>query len=186
MASPTEAATERQRPARQAGRGEPRRATLLGWVAAAGVLVALAVVVGGPGVDAGDVPPSGSPEQEVAAITFGTGRDPSTGQLVGTGGTFQAGGSFVYRLELDEPIGAATVWVEVTRTEPAPGVVVQDPSPLAADPASPRVEFEVPIDSLLGAWGPGTYEMRIYAERQGALIGQGRFSLAAPEASSGS
>lgn len=186
MASPAEAATERQRPARQAGRGEPRRATLLGWLAAAGVLLALAVVVGGPRVDAGDVQPSGSAEQEVAAITFGTGRDPSTGQLVGTGGTFEAGGSFVYRLELDEPIGVATVWVEVTRTDPAPGAVVQEPSPLAADQASPRVEFEVPLDSLLAAWGPGSYEMRIYRERQGALIGQGRFTLAMPQASSGS
>lgn len=160
----------------------PRARRVVGWVAAAALVIGIALavrVVGG----AGDGVPTASPGGSAAAggplaIAFGTSLDPATGLVAPATRTtrFAAGDTFAYSVADMPP--PATVSVEVERIAGGPLEVVQRPSRQVLGDAA-VVAFAVPADALLEDFGPGEYRMRIYAEGETTPAAEGVFELVA-------
>lgn len=162
----------------------PRMRTIVGWLAAIGIVIIAAFFVGRLGSpEAPAASPQGSDAPSTPQpIAFGTGLDAATGEVATDLriARFAAGDLFAYSAERP---GAAIeeVFVEVIRVgdgDPAP---VQTPAVQALDPAYPEtIAFDVPADALIAAFGPGTFVMRIYLDPAGEPIAEGQFELVAP------
>lgn len=152
-----------------------------GWFAAAlliGVVALLFRILGGNG-DGTVVNPSPSSSSGPApSIRFGTAIDPATGAVADSAevNRFAEGDLFAYSLEV---AGAAPteVFVEVRRTGGGPIEAVQDPIDAQPVPDPRIIAFQVPADALLAAFGPGRYEMLVYADPAAEALGSGRFEL---------
>jgi hypothetical protein len=153
----------------------------MGWLVAGGLLVALAFVVGGPAAEQGLLGSRSSPTSTAsaaAAIRFGLALDADTRRAIRPVRAYRAGQTFAYSVTLTEPPLSSTIFVEVERLSGRPRVV-QERSIQHITAGRRTVAFTVPTDDLLGAWGSGRFEMRIYLGQQGAPIAIGRFRLVA-------
>jgi len=161
---------------RRAGPG-PRARTWLGWAAAAGGIAAVAFIVGRAGSEVGLPSPTPSPSAAAPLpISFGTALDPITGLATQLTDRFRAGDTFAYSVQLPAAPGVDSVNVEIVLLEGDSGTVVQPPDDQGIVPTSAIIAFTVQTTKLLAAWGPGSYEMRIYL---GATkkVAVGRFTL---------
>jgi hypothetical protein len=167
----------------------PRGLRIAGWLAVIALiaLVALAVRLLGGNADGAAVLPSPSASAGgPLAIAFGTELDPATAQVVEASRTerFIAGDTFAYSVAADAQ-RPDVVYVEVVRVTGDAEQVVQ----AIADgeqqvPAErPAVAFTVPADTLIAAFGTGTYRMRIFADPDATPIAHGTFELHDPAAS---
>ena len=167
----------------------PRGRRIAGWLAALVIVLGIAAVVrflGGNGdgtpVGAG---PSGSASARAdaaAPITFGTTIDPATGQVADAARaeSFTAGQTFAYSVAPGDAL-ADPVYVEVRRTGGGEVGVAQEAAEAQNLPDPRAIAFTVPVDVLLGAFGPGEYLMLIYADAGGTgdPLAEGTFELAA-------
>ena len=188
--------TMARRPGEEGGfRLSPRDRRLLGWIAAAAVLVGIAIAVGVLGGN-GDGAPVGatastSPSAAAAGgqIAFGTALDAATGEVAPDTrvARFAGGDTFAYSISPQGPL-PGTVYVEVERIGGGPVEVVQSAAEEGMQPVpegSPAVAFTVAASRLLEVFGPGEYRMRIFADPTAAPLAEGTFELVA-DAPSGS
>ena len=176
-----------RRPGEDGGfRLSARNRQLVGWVAAAGVLVGIAVVLGllGGNGDGAPVAPAGTTTPSTGAaepIAFGTALDPATGQVADDAAAtqFVTDDTFAYSIGPRDPM-PGSVYVEVERVGGgSPGVV--QPAAEQALPAGARaVAFAVPAGRLFDDFGPGRYRMRIFTDPAGPPLAEGGFDLLAP------
>jgi hypothetical protein len=156
----------------------PRARILLGWAAAAALVVVIAFIVGRPDRDAGGVAPNASPSAAGALpIAFGTARDPASGAATQATDRFTSGDLFAYSVRLAAPIGRDAVQVEVLRIDGDVLTVVQAPATQAVSAESQLIAFSVPAKDLLAAFGEGQFVMRIYAAADKQPVAEGRFRL---------
>ena len=155
----------------------PRARIWLGWVAAAAGIAAVAFFVGRAGSEVGLVSPSPSPSVATTLpIAFGTALHPVSGKAVQPTDRFRAGDPFAYSVELATAPGVDQILVEIIRFEGGAETVVQQPDEQGIDANSRIIAFSVPTATLLDAWGPGSYEMRIYLAG-GEPVARGTFTL---------
>lgn len=155
----------------------PRARTWLGWAAAAAGIAAVAFFVGRAGSEIGLVSPSPSPSVATSLpIAFGTALDPVSGTAIQPTDRFRAGDPFAYSVELATAPGVDQILVEIVRFEGGAETVVQQPDEQGIVASSRIVAFTVPTTRLLDAWGPGSYEMRIYLVDP-EPVARGRFTL---------
>ncbi len=155
----------------------PHARTWLAWVAAALGVGLVAFLVGRAGLEAGLPSPTPSPTvADRLPITYGTARDPVSGEAIQLTDRFRDGDPFAYSVRMPAAPGVDTVLVEIIRLN-ADGTetVAQPPSEQGVVPTSRVFAFEVRTATLLEAWGPGDYAMRIYLP--GAVVAEGRFTL---------
>lgn len=173
-----------RRPGEEGGfRLSLRDRRVVGWIAAAAVVIGIAVVVGllggngdgAPVAPAASASPSGAPGEQ---ITFGTVLDGATGEVAADARTtrFAAGDTFAYSIPAEGPV-PGTVYVEVERIGGGPAEVVQPAAEQTLSTGSGAVAFAVPADNLLRDFGPGEYRMRIHADPTEAPLGEGTFEL---------
>lgn len=156
----------------------PRARVIAGWVAAAALVAAIAIIVGLPGRDAGTPQPTASPSGPATlGITFGTALDPATGEAKGATDRFAAGDLFAYSVHLATPIGRKTIAVEVLRADGDTLTVVQTPTSQGVSATSRVIAFSVQADALLKAFGEGQFVMRIYRAAGKQPFAEGRFRL---------
>lgn len=163
----------------------PRGMRIAGWLAVVGVIGVVALVVGLLGGDAeesGVVPSPSASQAGPAPIAFGTGLDPTSGEVATAAATnrFVAGDTFAYS------VGPAAgrpdvVHVEVERTAGGEVGIVQAAANARQEvpSARPVIAFTAPADDLLAVFGPGTYVMRIYADPAQPHLAEGTFELLA-------
>ena len=90
--------------------------------------------------------------------------------------TFRREDTFAYAVE-DAP-AAEQVFVAVARTDRATPELVQEPvAPQSVTGTPARIAFSVSAGSLLDAWGPGAYVMRVHLQPDGPAIAEGEFVL---------
>jgi hypothetical protein len=168
--------------ARRSVRPSLGTAGLLGWLAAGGVLVALAFVIGGPLTEQGVLGGSPSPSGHRAPlpILFGTALDPDTNRAIHRSKRFRSGDPFAYSVTLGHRPRRQKIYVEVSRLESGSRVVVQERAPQHILPEPRTFAFRVRTDDLLAAWGAGDYEMRIFIRFKDAdPLAVGTFTLIA-------
>ena len=163
----------------------PRARRYGGWVAAAllvgGIALAFRILGGnGDGTVVGPSP-SGSAASSAAGISFGTRLDATSGEVAADARTerFAGGDLFVYSVP-PSGIVPSTVYVEVRRTGGGTAETVQAPADGQLLPDPTVIAFTVPTANLLAEWGPGAYQMLIYADPAGDPIAEGSFELVAP------
>jgi hypothetical protein len=159
----------------------PRARLIAGWVAALLLVLGIAGAVrllGESGDEGAVIPsPSGDGASSVLPIVFGTALTTERVVPVETRtATFERGTTFAYAVDGGDP--AATIYVEVERTDGGPLEIVQEPVEAQNIPDGPAlIGFTVPTANLLDAWGSGAYVMRIYLEPDGEPIAEGGFTL---------
>ena len=120
-------------------------------------------------------PPPGPP----GTLVFGTTLDEND-QIVEPIDTFTPGMPFAHSITVPEPFGVSTVGEQILRIN-ADGT---EEEVVAAIDNQPQVVPDATMAGfalrdagvLIEQWGPGLYEMRVYAA--GVLIAQGRFTFA--------
>jgi hypothetical protein len=165
---------------RRGGPG-PRARTWLGWAAAALGVAVVAFLVGRAGSEAGL--PSPTPSPSVAGplpVTFGTALDPASGEAIQPINRFRDGDPFAYSVRMLAAPGVGTIQVEIIRlnddgTETIAQPLADGEQGIIA--TSPVFAFKVQTRTLLDAWGPGVYAMRIYLPNGADPIATGRFTL---------
>jgi hypothetical protein len=150
----------------------PRRAVLLGWLAAAAAIAIFALIVGRPAEGTRDASPTPEPERQ--SILFGTRLDPATGEAVVPTDRFLAGDPFAYSLRLTQPLEVDAVTVEVLRVE---GDSLES-SHVGQLPAAGIIAEQIGADAMLATHGPGDFVMRIYVTPD-EVLGEGSFTLEA-------
>lgn len=171
---------QRLQAARRSARRSLQNTTLLGWLVAGGLLVALAFVVGRPAAEQGILGGTPSPSQpSPLPIHFGQALDPDTKRAIQRTRRFRNGDRFAYSVTLASPPGTADILVKITRLGEGRGTVVQPRSVQHILPNVRTFAFTVRADDLLAAWGAGSYEMRIFLENGGVPLAVGRFTLIA-------
>jgi hypothetical protein len=163
---------------RRGGPG-PRARTWLGWAAAALGVGVVAFVIGRAGSEAGLPSPDPSPSAVgLLPITYGPALDPVSGEAIQPTDRFRDGDLFAYSVRMPAPPGVDTILVEIIRlNDDATETVAQPPSEQGIVATSTVVAFEVEASTLLDAWGPGTYAMRIYLPGGSDPFAAGRFTL---------
>ena len=155
---------------------------LIGWLVAGGLLVGLAFIVGGPGVEQGLLGSRSSPTPSPSAalpIRFGLALDPDTNRAVRRVRSFHAGQPFAYSVTLTQPSTTSTIFVEVERISGQPRVV-QERSIQRITEGRRTFAFTVDTNDLLVAWGAGRFELRVFLGLEGGeAIAIGRFRLVA-------
>ena len=137
----------------------------------------MAFLVGRAGSEVGLISPSPSPSvASTLPIAFGTALDPVSGKAIQLTDRFRAGDPFAYSVELTAAPGVEQILVEIVRFEGGSETVVQQPDEQGIDASSRIIAFSVPTATLLDAWGPGSYEMRIYLAG-GGPVARGTFTL---------
>ncbi len=184
----------RPRPmARRPGEGgrftlSPRARLIAGWVAAVVLVLGIAGAVrlfGDSGDDGAPTPsPSSSGGTTILPIVFGTELTAERVVPVEARATsFERGTTFAYAVDGGAP--AEAVYVEVERTDGGPLETVQEPTEAQGIPEAPAlIGFMVPTATLLDAWGPGAYTMRIYLEPGAAPLAEGSFVIVEAASSS--
>jgi hypothetical protein len=165
---------------RRAGPG-PRARTSLGWAAAALGVAVVAFLVGRAGSEAGLPSPNPLPSATgPLPIAFGTALDPASGEAIQPTNRFRAGDPFAYSVRMAAAPGVDTILVEIIRlnddgTETIAQPLADGEQGIVA--TSPVFAFKVQTSSLLDAWGPGVYAMRMYLPGEADPIAAGRFTL---------
>jgi hypothetical protein len=165
---------------RRGGPG-PRARTWLGWAAAALGVAVVAFLVGRAGSEAGLSSPSPSPSATgPVSITFGTALDPASGEAIQPTNRFRDGDPFAYSVRMASAPGVDTILVEIIRlnddgSETVAQSVADGEQGVVA--TSPVFAFKVQTSTLLDAWGPGAYAMRVYLPGGVDPIATGRFTL---------
>ena len=123
--------------------------------------------------------PSPTPKP-VGKITFGTGLDRSTREVVNPTSTFAPNGFFAHSVSVPQPFGVSTVTEEVVRVANGKETVVQartDPNSVVhISPSAKIFGFVVSTNSLIQDWnGGGIFIMRIW--RGNEKLAEGRFTL---------
>ena len=123
------------------------------------------------------------PSASVAAgppgtLVFGTELDENNQSITAPTNTFTPGMNFAHTVTIPEPWGVSNIGEQVVRIlDDGTEEEVQGGAPiLAVVPDLTYAGFEVPVESLFTDWGPGIYEMRVYAAE--VLMAVGRFTLA--------
>ena len=163
---------------RRGGPG-PGARTWLGWAAAALGVVVVAFFIGRAGSEAGlaSLDPSPSASSPLP-ITFGAALDPVSGEAIQPTDRFREEDPFAYSVRMPAPPGVDTILVEIIRlNDDATETVAQPPSEQGIVPSSAVFAFEVEASTLLEAWGPGMYAMRIYLPGGSDPFAAGRFIL---------
>lgn len=125
-------------------------------------------------------PTPASTPKPIGKITFGTGLDRSTRQVVNPASTFAPSGFFAHSVSVPQPFGVSTVAEEVVRVANGKETVVQsrtDPNSLVhISPSATVFGFVVSTNSLITDWhGGGIFIMRIW--RGNEKLAEGRFTL---------
>ncbi|MEX0626159.1 MAG: hypothetical protein WD402_06415 [Chloroflexota bacterium] len=159
----------------------PRAQTWLSWAAAALGVGVVAFLVGRAGSEAGLPSPTPSPSApDPLPITYGTALDPVSGEAVEPTDRFRDGDPFAYSVRMPAAPGVETVLVEIIRLN-ADGTETVAQSLSDGEqgivPTSRVLAFEVLSATLLDAWGPGEYAMRIYLPGAVEPFAAGRFTL---------
>jgi len=123
--------------------------------------------------------PSPTPKP-IGKITFGTGLDRDTREVVDPTTTFGPNGFFAHSVSMPQPFGVSTVAEEVVRVASGKETIVQsrtDPNSLVhISPSAKVFGFVVSTNSLLADWhGGGVFIMRIW--RGNEKLAEGRFTL---------
>jgi len=123
--------------------------------------------------------PSPTPKP-IGKITFGTGLDRSTREVINPTSTFGPNEFFAHSVSVPQPFGVTTLTEEVVRVANGKETVVQartDPNSVVHVTASQKVfGFVVSTNSLLTDWGSGgIFIMRVWRGNQ--KIAEGRFTL---------
>jgi hypothetical protein len=155
----------------------PRARTWLGWGAVAAGVAVVAFFVGRAGSEGGVPTPSPSPSAPPLAVTFGTALDAVSGEAINPTDRFRAGDEFAYSVRLAAAPAVDHVLVEIVRLEGETETVAQQPSEQGIVATSPVIAFQVHAATLLTAWGPGDYVMRIFLPEATAPFATGRFTL---------
>ncbi len=161
---------------RRSGPG-PRARAWLGWGAAGAAVAIVAFFVGRAGSEVQVATPTPSPSSAALTITFGTALNPASGEAVQPADRFRAGDEFAYSVRLAAAPGVGKILVEIIRLDGASETVVQVPSQQGIVATSPVFAFKVHTSTLLAAWGPGSYAMRIYFPGGSHPFATGRFTL---------
>jgi len=87
--------------------------------------------------------------------------------------------TFAHSITVPTPFGVSTVGEQIVRIDEASGAEEEvaraiDNQPQVV-PGETSAGFEIPASNLLEEWGPGLYEMRVFAGD--TLIAVGRFRL---------
>jgi hypothetical protein len=162
--------------ARRAGPG-PRARAWLGWAAAGAAVAVVAFFVGRAGSEINVSSPTPSPSATPLTVIFGTALDPVSGEAVRSADRFRAGDEFAYSVRLAAAPGVDKILVEIIRLDGGSETVVQVPSEQGIVASSPLFAFRVHASTLLAAWGPGSYAMRIYLPGASHPFATGRFTL---------
>jgi hypothetical protein len=106
--------------------------------------------------------------------------DPASGEAIQPTNRFRDGDSFAYSVRMAAAPGVDTIQVEVIRlnddgTETVAQPLADGEQGIVA--TSPVFAFKVQASTLLDAWGPGVYVMRIYLPGGVDPIATGRFTL---------
>ena len=165
--------------AERRGRPGPRARIWLGWAAAAVGVVLVAFLVGRAGSEAGLTAPPPSPSAAgPLPITYGTALDPVSGEAIQPTDRFRDGDPFAYSVRMPAAPGVDKILVEIIRlNDDATQTVAQPPSEQGIVATSRVFAFEVQASTLLQAWGPGRYAMRIYLAGAAEPFAEGRFTL---------
>jgi len=123
--------------------------------------------------------PSPTPKP-IGKITFGTGLDRDTREVVDPTTTFGPNGFFAHSVSMPQPFGVSTVAEEVVRVASGKETIVQsrtDPNSVVhISPSAKVFGFVVSTNSLLADWhGGGVFIMRIW--RGNEKLAEGRFTL---------
>ena len=139
----------------------------------------MAFFIGRAGSEAGLPSPNPSPNaSSPLPITFGAVLDPVSGEAIQPTDRFREEDPFAYSVRMPAPPGVGTILVEIIRlNDDATETVAQPPSEQGIVPTSAVFAFEVEASTLLEAWGPGTYAMRIYLPGGLDPFAAGRFTL---------
>lgn len=137
----------------------------------------VAFFVGRAGSEVGVPSPTPSPSAAPLTVTFGTTLDPVTGEATNATDRFRAGDTVAYSVRLPAAPGIAKILVEIIRLDGETETVAQRPSNQGIVKTSPVIAFTVPASTLLGAWGPGEYVMRMYLPDAQDVFATGRFTL---------
>ncbi len=137
----------------------------------------VAFFVGRAGSEVGVPSPTPSPTAAPLTVTFGTTLDPVTGEATNATDRFRAGDTVAYSVRLPAAPGIAKILVEIIRLDGETETVAQRPSNQGIVKTSPVIAFTVPASTLLGAWGPGEYVMRMYLPDAQDVFATGRFTL---------
>jgi hypothetical protein len=169
----------------QAARRSARRTlqgrSILGWLAAGAILVALAFVVGGPAAEQGVLGETATPSPAPPLpIRFGHNLDPDSNRAVQRTRRFRSGDSFAYSVTLPARPGTEDIFVEVARIDGDVRTVVQERSLQHILPEPRTFAFRVRTDDLLEAWGAGNFEMQIFLQGRREPLAAGSFTLIAP------
>jgi len=162
----------------------PRARLIGGWLVALLLVLGIAGAVrllGGNGdgsaLLASPSPTGGGPLHPIA---FGTALDAT--RLVPADALtnrFVREDTFAYAVPDAEP--ASVIYVEVRRVANGSAEVVQEPVDPQEIPGAPaNIGFSVPAANLLDAFGPGSFEMRIYLDPASRAIAEGAFELVEP------
>lgn len=172
---------------RRSGPG-PRAQTWLAWAAAALGVGVVAFLVGRAGSEAGL--PSPTPMPSAAGplpILYGTALDPASGEATQPADRFRDGDPLAYSVRMPSAPGVDTILVEVIRLNADGTETVAQPQSRGEQgvvATSPVFGFQVQTSTLLEAWGPGDYAMRIYLPGALAPFAAGRFTLVETPAAS--
>jgi hypothetical protein len=159
----------------------PRAQTWLAWAAAALGVGVVAFLVGRAGSEAGL--PSPTPMPSAAGplpITYGTVLDPVSGEATRPADRFRDGDPLVYSVRMPAAPGVDRILVEVIRLNADGTETVAQPQSRGDQgivATSPVFAFQVQTSTLLEAWGPGEYAMRIYLPGALEPFATGRFTL---------
>ncbi len=171
---------QRLQAAPRSARRSLQNSTLLGWLVAGGLLVALAFVVGRPAAEQGILGGTPSPSQpSPLPIRFGQALDPDTNRAIQRTRRYRNGDRFAYSVTLASPPGTTDIFVKITRLGEGRGTVVQPRSVQHILPNVRTFAFTVRADDLLAAWGAGSYEMRVFLRDGDVPLAVGRFMLIA-------
>ena len=162
----------------------PRARTWLGWGAAAAGVALVAFFVGRAGSEVGVPTPTPSPSTAPLSVTFGATLDAVSGEAVSPTDRFRAGDTVAYSVRLAAAPGIERILVEIIRLEGETETTAQRPSEQPVLATSPVIAFTVPATTLLDAWGPGNYVMRMYLPGATDPFATGRFTLVETPAAS--
>lgn len=155
-----------------------------GWVAALAIIGAIALgvgLIGGRGEGApttADDGPGESPRGTPAPVTFGTALDASGNQVDNASRrtSFEREDSFAYSAPLSTPASDA-VFVVVHRIDGARAEMVQDLTSQEVAAGATHVAVNISAGTLLDAWGPGEYRLRILPNPTAEPLAEGTFTL---------
>lgn len=144
-------------------------------------MAVVAFLVGRAGSEAGIPSPTPSPSaQDPLPITFGAALDPASGEAIQPTERFRAGDLFAYSVQMTAAPGIGKIEVEIIRLNADGTETVAQPRSKGEQGivATSRVfAFKVQASTLLDAWGPGGYAMRIYLPDGVDPMAAGRFTL---------